>query len=182
MNIKTNQENSDERKSEIAKILEKKRRGRPFKNANTHEFLSNEFKKNTSNAKKLSTQEKKTKKTLAEAMLVQGYSITEISQVLSVPKSNVCYWKGNLDDEKKAEIEQTVLNSVSTRMSDFLNASYQSMAQLAMYCSTKEFVMNHTPEQIAKLIDVLGNQAFALIEAQQRADLAKMSASEQSSV
>ena len=181
MNIKTNQENYAERNSEIVKVLEKKRRGRPFKNANTHELLSNEFKKTTSNAKKLSSQEKKTKKALAETMLVQGYSITEISQVLSVPKSNVSYWRDHLDDEKKAKIEQTVLNSVSARMSDFLNASYQSMAQLAHYCSTKEFVESHSPEQIAKLIDVLANQALALIEAKQRADLAKMSAAEESS-
>lgn len=182
MNIKSNQENTNEKDSEIAKVLEKKRRGRPFKNANTHELLSNEFKKTTSNAKKLSSQEKKTKKALAETMLIQGFSITEISQVLSVPKPTVCYWRDHLDEEKKAKIEQTVLNSISAGMSDFLNASYQSMAQLAHYCSTKEFVMNHSPEQIAKLIDVLANQALALIEAKQRADLAKMSNSEQSSM
>jgi hypothetical protein len=48
------------------------------------------------------------------------------------------------------------------------------MVQLAMHCSTKEFVMNHSPEQIAKLIDVLANQAFTLIEAQQRANLARL--------
>lgn len=179
MNIKSKQENYSEKNSEIVKVLEKKRRGRPFKNANTHELLSNELKKTTSNAKKLSSQEKKTKKALAETMLVQGFSITEISQVLSVAKSNVCYWRDNLDDEKKAKIEQTVLNSVSAGMFDFLNASYQSMTQLAHYCSTREFVLNHSPEQIAKLIDVLANQAFALIEAQQRANLAKMSDFEQ---
>ena len=148
MNIKLNQENSTEKDSEIAKVLEKKRRGRPFKNAYNHELLINEFKKTTSNAKKLSSQEKKTKKALAERMLVQGFSITEISQVLSVAKSNVSYWRDHLDDEKKAKIEQTVLNSVSAGMSDFLNASYQSMAQLAEYCSTKEFVMSHSPEQM----------------------------------
>jgi hypothetical protein len=182
MKNESTQENSAEKNSEIAKVFDKKRRGRPFRNANTHELLSNEFIKTTSNAKKLTAQEKKTKKALAETMLVQGFSITEISQALSVAKSNVCYWRDHLDDEKKAKIEQTVLNSVSARMSDFLNASYQSMAQLAHYCSTKEFVMSHSPEQIARLIDVLANQAFALIEAKQRADLAKMSASEQSSM
>jgi hypothetical protein len=39
------------------------------------------------------------------------------------------------------------------------------LAKIALYGSLKELVESHPPEQIAKLIDGLANQAFALIEA-----------------
>lgn len=158
--------------SEDTLISNAKKRGRPYGNGRVHELYSAELKRLIS-TDQLSSKDRKLIKSVAQTMLYQGYSITEISDALSIPKSTACLWRDKLDDKTRAEIEQNVLNSISTRMAEFLNASLESIARVARYCSEETYIAQHSPAQVARLIEVLGDQAFRLIEAKQRADFMK---------
>jgi hypothetical protein len=168
-----------ERKSKTAQTNEKlvkntakKKRGRPSKNGSLNDVFALEFKK-FSLGQKLSISEKKFVKTIAETMLVQGFTVSEIAESLSIPKSTVCLWKDKLDDESKAKIEQNVLNSVSSNVSQFLNSSLVSMSKMALRCSSKEYLQDQPIEDVAKFFDTLGDFTFNLIETKERFELKK---------
>jgi hypothetical protein len=151
---------------------EGKRRGRPFRNGRVHELYAAEFKRLASTDNPCG-KDRKLIKRLAQTMLYQGFSVTEISSALSIPKSTVCLWRDKLDGATKAEIEQTVLKSVSGKMAEFLHASLEAVAKIAHSCSDEAYIAKHSPAEMARLLEVLGDQAFRLIEAKQRADLAR---------
>src|SRR5688500_15244555 len=100
-NIETEGKNTESSKI-LVKNAAKKKRGRPFKNGEIHDVFALEFKK-ISHGQKRSASEKKLVKAVAETMLVQGFTVSEIAKTLSVPKSTVCLWKDKLDDETKAK-------------------------------------------------------------------------------
>lgn len=153
-------------------LLENKAlRGRPTRNSRMCELFSAEFEQLASPGLP-SRSQKKLVRALAQTMLVQGFTISEISNALSVPKSTVCLWRDKLDDTTKASIERTVLNSVSDRVLEFLNAALDSTTSMARACSEESYILRQSPTEVARLIEVLGNQAFRLIEAKQRMDAA----------
>lgn len=154
----------------------KKKRGRPSKNGSLNDVFALEFKK-LSLGQKLSITEKKFVKTIAETMIVQGFTVSEIAESLSIPKSTVCLWKAKLDDESKAKIEQNVLNSVSSNVSQFLNSALLSMSDIAFRCSSETYLEDQPIEDVVKFFDTLGNFTFNLIEAKEKFELKKIALS-----
>ena len=174
-NIETNNKNAKTFEENV-KNTAKKKRGRPFKNGEIHDVFALEFRKISIN-QRLTLPEKKFVKTVAETMLVQGFTVSEIAESLSIPKSTVCLWKAKLDDEAKAKAEQNVLNSVSSNLSHFLNSSLISMSKMALHCSSKEYLDSQPIEEVTKFFETLGNFTFNLIEANQRFELKKIALS-----
>jgi hypothetical protein len=151
----------------------KKPRGRRRSNAGLHDVFAGEFKALIA-AEKPSHGDRRLIKKIAQMMLYQGFSITEVSDSLRVPKSTVCVWRDKLGDEEKAKIEQAALNSIQGKICEFLGATFESMTAISRNCANETYVTRHSPEAIARLIDVLATHAFRLIEAKQRMDLAKL--------
>jgi hypothetical protein len=147
------------------------RRGRPHTNARVHELYADEANHLPAGNGSSTAAERRRLKKAAHVMLFQGFSITEIAKALTIPKSTVCLWRNKLTDEEKSQIEQVVLNSVSMKMADFVGAALESITKIALYCSDPEYLRSNSPLHVARLAEVLGNQAFRLVEAQQRAEI-----------
>ena len=152
----------------------KKRRGRPSKNRVFLDNMAAEFEK-LPDSKNRSIKDKKAVKALAESMLTQGFTISEVSEILSIPKPTVCVWNSKLDDETKAKIKQNILNSVDTNLYQFLNSSLSSMSKLAFQLSQEEYLKKQSIKDVAKFIDTLGNFAFNFIEVTEEYSLKEIS-------
>lgn len=125
------------------------------------------------NKTKITSGDKRYLRAAAEIMLVQGYSTWEVAGALKVPQSTVSFWLSKIDQETKDKIEENIRKAVAESMSSFLNSSLRAMGKVAQYCSSDEYLDKHPPDKVATLFDVIGNRSFQLIEAQQRAQMAK---------
>lgn len=140
------------------------------------DFLSLFMFRQTHERVRLESKDRKYLRHVTKLMLASGYQPEEISQTTGVPLRTVYFWQSKMSDEEKRMAEELLVRAVGNSMSSFLTSSLRGLGKIAQYCSSREYLEKHSPGDVSKLVENIGGLSMRLIEAQQRAEIAKLQA------